>query len=50
MQQQKTTGVLDISQFAKKDDLATLKSDVDKLTVVSVDLSKLSNVVNNGWI
>ena len=41
MQQQKTTGVLDISQFAKKDDLATLKSDVDKLEKVSSGLNSI---------
>ena len=38
--------------FAKKDDLASLKSDVDesdfhKLKTVPFDLSKLSSVVNN---
>ena len=45
------TGV-DASQFAEKDDLATLKSDVDKLDMdklktVPIDLSKLSIAVNN---
>ena len=40
----------DTSQFAKKDDLANLKSDIDnldidKLETVSIDLSKLSDVV-----
>ena len=46
-----TTGV-DISSFAKKSDLASLKSKVDKLDVnklvpVPVDLSKLSALVKN---
>ena len=41
---------IDTSKFAKKVDLATLKSDVEKLDVeklkiVLVDLSKLSDVV-----
>ena len=41
----------DTSQFAKKIDLANLKSDVYKLDIVKlktvpIDLSKLSNVVN----
>ena len=45
------TGV-DSSSFAKKTDLANLKSDVGKLDIdelvpVPVDLSKLSNVVKN---
>ena len=40
------------SNLAAKSDLASLKAkvdkiDVDKLTTVPVDLSKLSNVVNN---
>ena len=40
------------SKFVKKDDLANLKSDVDKsdidkLKTTSVDLSKLKNVVHN---
>ena len=39
----------------KKDDLATLKSDIDdleinKLKSVLVDLGKLSNAVNNGAV
>ena len=47
----KATGV-DTSSFAKKADLASLKSgvdklDVDKLVPVPVDLSKVSNVVVN---
>ena len=47
----KATGV-DTSDFAKKVDLASLKLDVDeldidKLKTVPVDLSKLSNVVDN---
>ena len=46
-----TTGV-DISSFAKKSDLASLKSKVDKLDVnklvpVPVDLCKLSDVVKD---
>ena len=45
------TGI-DTSKLAAKSDLASLKTevdkiDVDKLKTVSVDLSKLSNVVNN---
>ena len=45
------TGV-DISKLAAKSDLANLKAeidkiDVDKLNVVLVNLSKLSNVVKN---
>ena len=40
------------TKFAKKADLANLKSDVDdldidKLKVVTVDLNKLNNVVKN---
>ena len=43
---------IDISKFAKKDDLVGLKSDVDKLDIGKLettltDLSKLSNVVRN---
>ena len=51
---------VDTSQFAKKDDLANLKSEVDKLDInklseldadtlkiIPVDLSKLSDVVQN---
>ena len=43
---------VDISSFALKTNLSNLKSevdklDVDKLTIVPVDLSKLSNVVKN---
>ena len=46
----KTATSVDTSKFAKKVDLANLKSDVDKLDVdvlvpVPVDLSKLSDVV-----
>ena len=42
----------DTSKFVKKVDLANLKStvdklDIDKLAPVSVDLSKLSNLVKN---
>ena len=42
----------DISKFAKKADLASLKSDVDeldtdKLKTIPLHLSKLSNVVEN---
>ena len=44
--------IFDTSEFAKKNDLACLKSaidglDIDKLKAISVDLSKVSNVVNN---
>ena len=50
----KATGV-DTSEFVKKTDLTSLKSDVDevgidKLSTVSVDLNKLSNVVNNDTV
>ena len=43
------------SQFTKKDDLANLKSvvgklEIDKLKTVSIDLNKLSNVVNNDFV
>ena len=46
---------IDTSKFAKKIDLANLKSDVDKLDVdklvlVPVDLSKLSDVVKKMYI
>ena len=46
----KETGI-DTSEFVKKTDLASLKSDVgrlgiDKLKTVIVDLSKLSNVLD----
>ena len=42
----------DASNFALKSNLASLKSevdkiDVDKLKTVSIDLSKLTNVINN---
>ena len=42
----------DVSSFALKSNLASLKTEVDKIEVdklktVLVDLSKLSNVVNN---
>ena len=48
---EKEIGV-DISQFSKKTDLASLNVDVDesdiyKLKTVPVDLSKLNNVVDN---
>ena len=47
----KTTGVY-ASKFAKKVDLASLKSKIDKLDIgkletTPVDLSKLSDTVNN---
>ena len=47
----KATGI-DTSKLAAKFDLASLKAevykiDIDKLNTVPVDLSKLSNVVNN---
>ena len=43
---------VDVSSFASKTNLATLKTEVDKidadkLKTVPVDLAKLSNVVNN---
>ena len=46
-----STGV-DTSKLAAKSDLASLKAEIDKIDVVKlktfpVDLSKLSNVVNN---
>ena len=46
---------IDISKYAKKDDLASLKSDVDKLDIdksetLPVDLSKPSNVVKNNVV
>ena len=49
--QQKQTNV-DTSSFASKSNLATLKTEVDKLDInklvpVPVDLSKLSDVVKN---
>ena len=37
----------DTLQLAKRDDLANLKSDVDKLKSVPVDLGKLRNLLNN---
>ena len=48
----KNTTSADISNFAKKNDLAHLKSEVDKLDIgnfetTPVDLSKLINVVKN---
>ena len=46
------TGV-DTSKLAAKSDLASLKDDkidVDKLKTVPVDLSKLSNLVNNDFV
>ena len=38
---------MDISNLSSKDDLASFKAeiDVDKLKTVTIDLSKLSNVV-----
>ena len=49
-----TTGV-DVSKFAKKFDLASLKSNVDeldfhKLKTFSDDLIKLSNVAENNFV
>ena len=46
---------VDTSNFVLKTNLANLKTEVDKLDVdkwatVPVDLSKLSNVVNNGVV
>ena len=46
----KNAAANDTSKFAKETDLASLKSnidnlDIDKLKTVSIDLSKLSNVV-----
>ena len=54
----KNTTYVNMSQFTKKDDLANLKSDVDKLDIdklseldldklktVSTDLSKLNHIV-----
>ena len=43
---------VDTSQFAKKADFATLKSDIDKLDIgklktAPVDLNKLSDIVKN---
>ena len=38
---------VDTSSFALKTNLATLKTEVDKLVPVPVDLSKLSDVVKN---
>ena len=42
----KATGI-DTSNLALKSNLAKLKAEVDKLKTVPIDLSKLSNVVNN---
>ena len=44
--------IVDVSNFALKSNLASLKTEVDKinghkLKTVPVDLSKLSNLVNN---
>ena len=36
---------VDTSRFAKKTNLASLKTEVDKLVPIPVDLSKLSDVV-----
>ena len=46
---------VDVSSFALKSNLASLKTevdklDIDKLTPVLVDLSKLSDVVKNGVV
>ena len=38
---------VDVSSFASKTNLASLKTEVDKLTPVPNDLAKLSNVVKN---
>ena len=48
------TGI-DTSKLAAKSDLASLKAkvnkkDVDKLKTIVVNLSKLSNVVNNNFV
>ena len=48
----KNASGFDISDYAKKTDLANLKSDVDKLDIAKLEttpagLSKLSNVVKN---
>ena len=48
----KSTTHTDVNSFASKTNLATLKTevdkiDVDKLKTVPVDLAKLGNVVNN---
>ena len=42
----KNVAHVNVSSFASKTNLASL-TDVDKLKTVSVDLAKLSNVVNN---
>ena len=46
---------VDTSSFALKTNLASLKTEVDKLDIyklapVPVDLSKLSDVVKNDWV
>ena len=48
----KNTAHIDTSSFALKTNLASLKTevdklDIDKLAIVSVDLSKISDVVKN---
>ena len=48
----KNTSYIDVSSYALKSNLASLKTeidklDIDKLTSVPVDLAKLSNVVKN---
>ena len=48
----KNTRGVDTSQFAKKDDVANLKSEINKLDIAKLEtapaeLSKLSNVVEN---
>ena len=51
----KTTSHVDTSSFALKSNLASLKTEVDKLVIdklgpVPVDLRKLSNVVKSGFV
>ena len=51
----KNATVVDTLQFTKKDDLANLKSEVDKLDIdelktTPADLSKQSNVVENNVV
>ena len=51
----KSTSHIDISIFALKSNLASLKAevdklDIDKLATVAVDLSKLSDVVKNDFV
>ena len=51
----KNVSHVDISSFARKSNLASLKTEVDKtdadkLKTVTVDLAKLSNVVKNDFV